>query len=128
MSELTLPPWAGKGKYNLCVFTAKPYIAPFPLFPSASSCSPVSTTKTSKITMDPAKLAKLQAQAASNRIGELFSPSKSTESANKKTHFATCPPYSVIFAIKAGRELCVAKSCGKPNLQQHKTTKDFKEL
>lgn len=35
-----------------------------------------------KVTMDPVKLAKLQAQAASNRIGELISPSNSTKCAN----------------------------------------------
>jgi hypothetical protein len=78
--------------------------------------------------MDPVKLAKLQAQAAANRIGELISPSRSKRSANKKTHFAAHPSYSVVLVIKAGRALCVERSYGKPNRQQHKTTKNFKEL
>jgi hypothetical protein len=67
------------------VFTSKPYAAPLLTFSfGVVEVFSVSTTKTFKITMDPAKLAKLQAQAASNRIGEPISPSKFLRGAKQK--------------------------------------------
>lgn len=82
--------------------------------------------------MDPAKLAKLQALAASNRIGEYFFPcAASVTNEEKKNHYQQYNAYNSVYALLLSHEQVergpfAEKLCGRPSPQRPKMTKNYK--
>jgi hypothetical protein len=76
--------------------------------------------------MDPVKLAKLQAAAAANRIGELFTVYTRSFIGFVVAHYKYTF-FSLPFSeTQVERELCAEKLCGKLSPQRLRTTKSFK--
>ena len=125
IQKWVLDPWISGLFTTIWRQTAKP------CFFANSEChrpKPQRRRSTVNSTMDHAKLAKLQAQAASNRIG-------TSRSATSGNVYAVCGPVclsrsflvmltaSAHSFVQAGRAQCGERLCANRNLRTHRTTR-----